>query len=44
MMVMNALNGVWSDIQILQIVTQQELQKLINILQGDLILETENIQ
>ena len=44
MMIMNALNGVWSDIQILQIVTQQELQKLINILQGDLILETENIQ
>ena len=43
-MIMNALNGVWSDIQILQIVTQQELQKLINILQGDLILETENIQ
>ena len=44
MMIMNALNGAWSDIQILQIVTQQELQKLINILQGDLILETENIQ
>ena len=44
MMIMNALNGVWSDIQILQIVTQQELQKLINILQGDLILEIENIQ
>ena len=38
-MIMNALNGVQSDTYILQIVTQQELQKRIKILQKDVILK-----
>ena len=37
---MNALNGVWTDTYILKIATQQELQKLIKILQRELILKT----
>ena len=41
---MNALNGVWSDTEILQIITQQELQKLITNLQGDLILKIQKSQ
>ena len=35
---MNVLNGVWSDAQNLQIITQQELQKLTEILLKSLIL------
>ena len=30
---MNALNGVWSEIYILQIITQQALERLTNIMQ-----------
>ena len=41
---MNALNGVWSDTEILQIITQQELQKLKTNLQGDLILKIQKSQ
>ena len=36
---MNALNGAWSDTSILQIITQQELQKLTKVLQRNLILK-----
>ena len=43
-MIMNALNGDWSDTQILQTIIQKESQKLIKILQRDLILTTENFQ
>ena len=32
-MIMNVLNGVWSDIYILQIIIQPELGKLKNVLQ-----------
>ena len=39
-MIMNALNGVWSDPKILQIIIQQKLQKLRKILQRDTILKT----
>ena len=37
---MIALNGVWSDISILQTIIE-ESQKLINILQRDLVLKTK---
>ena len=37
---MNALNGVSSDTYILEIKIEQELQKLIKILQKGLILKT----
>ena len=43
-MIMNALNGDWSDTQILQTIIRKESQKLIKILQRDLILTTENFQ
>ena len=42
-MIMNVLNGVWSDAQNLQIITQQELQKLTEILLKSLILR-QNLQ
>ena len=32
---MNAFSSVWSDTQILQIIIQEELEKLIHILQRD---------
>ena len=38
-MVINALNGVWSDVYILQIMIQQKLTK---ILQDNFILKTQN--
>ena len=36
-MIMNALNGAWSDIYILQVNIQQELEIMTNILQKNLI-------
>ena len=43
-MIMNPLNGVWSDTQIMQIITQQELQKLAKVLLKNLTLKTWNFQ
>ena len=37
-MIMNALNGVWSDIYIRQITIQEELQKLAKLFLKELIL------
>ena len=36
LMIMNALNGVWSDTEIMQTIIQEESQKLIKILERDL--------
>ena len=41
---MNALNGVWSDIYILLIIIQQELEKLTKILQENFILKAKHFQ
>ena len=43
-MITNALNDVWLDIYILQIIIQQELKKLAKILQENLVLKIENFQ
>ena len=40
---MNALNEVWSDIYILQIVIQQEFQGLTKILHENVNLKTQNL-
>ena len=37
---MKALNGIWSNTSILQIIIQKELQKLIKILTRDFVLKT----
>ena len=41
---MNALNDVWSNIQILEIKILEELQKLIKNLLKNLILKIQNFQ
>ena len=41
---MNALNGVWSGTYIMQIIIQQEFQKLTKILLKNLTLKTQNFQ
>ena len=44
LMIMNVSNGVQLDSHILLIITQQELQKLTNILEKNLILKTKNFR
>ena len=39
-MIMNALSGAWSDINILQVIIHQELEKLLKIWQENMILKT----
>ena len=39
---MNALNCVWLDTYIVQIIIQQELEKLTKVMQDSLILKTKN--
>ena len=41
---MTGSNGVWLDTYILQIITQQELQKLTKILQENLIFKVRNFR
>ena len=43
-MIMTGSNGVWLDTYILQIITQQVLQKLTKILQENLIFKVQNFR
>ena len=43
LIIMNAVNGVWSDTYILHILIQQELEKMTKILLENLILKTKNV-
>ena len=43
LIIMNAVNSVWSDTYILHILIQQELEKMTKILLENLILKTKNV-